>query len=126
MSRLSSHPERGHRLHWLDAADDADVLAAYRDCDALLAASLGEGYGLPLVEAACQRLPVLARDLPVFREVAGEGADYFSGEDGAALAAALQAWSRRREEGGIADPARVHCHAWRASAAALAAELMRD
>jgi glycosyltransferase involved in cell wall biosynthesis len=126
LDRLASHPERGLRLHWIEAADDAELLAAYGDCDALIAASLDEGYGLPLVEAAALGRPVLARDVPVFREVAGEGADYFRGEDGEALAAALEDWIARRARGATADPARVPGRDWRASATALAAELMRD
>ena len=126
LSRLASHPERGRRLHWLDAVDEAELLDAYRGSDALLAASLGEGYGLPLVEAAAVGLPVLARDLPVFREVAGEGADYFHGKDGAQLCVEIADWMARRDRGSIADPSRMHCHAWRASADALARELIRD
>ena len=126
LSRLSAHPRRGQRLHWLEAADDAELLAAYRGSDVLLAASCGEGYGLPLVEAAAQGLPVLARDLPVFREVAGEGADYFDTEDGDELAAALRGWMHRRATGAVADPSRMHLRDWRGAAAALVAELMRD
>ena len=125
LDRLAVHPQRGRRLHWCDAADDADLLAAYRDADVLLAASSGEGYGLPLVEAARQGLPILARDLPVFREVAGAGADYFQAGDGAELAQAMQAWMLRREQGAVADPGGVRQCDWRDSAAALAAELMR-
>ena len=126
LARLAAHPERGRRLHWLDAADDADLLAAYRDSDVLLAASLGEGYGLPVVEAAREGLPILARDLPVFREVAGDGADYFHADDGASLAAAVQAWMQRHARDDVADPARVARHGWRESAAALARELLAD
>lgn len=36
-----------------------------------------EGYGLPLAEALTQGVPVVASDLPIFREVAGKGALYF-------------------------------------------------
>ena len=43
--------------------------------------SEGEGFGLPLIEAAQYGLPIIARDIPVFREVAGENAYYFCGED---------------------------------------------
>jgi hypothetical protein len=126
LARLAAHPERGRRLHWLADADDADLLAAYRDSDALLAASHGEGYGLPLVEAATQSLPILARDLPVFREVAGEGADYFAGDDAEALVLAIQAWRARNAAGTLADARHIRAHAWREAARALAEELRRD
>jgi glycosyltransferase involved in cell wall biosynthesis len=126
LERLDHHAERGHRLHWLDAADDSELLAAYADCDVLLAASLGEGYGLPLVEAARAGLPILARDLPVFHEVAGDGADYFQADDADALARAILDWMDSRARGEVADCARVPRHGWRESAAELASALVRD
>ena len=45
-----------------------------------------------MIEAAQHGLPIIARDIPVFREVAGESAYYFSGEDPQVLANALQSW----------------------------------
>lgn len=91
IARLERHTERGRRLWWLRHANDGILLQLYQHCTALLAASAGEGFGLPLIEAAHYGLPIIARDLPVFREVCGEHATYFSG-DSSALAAALQHW----------------------------------
>lgn len=62
---------------WEEQADDAALQAWYRRGDLLIAASRGEGYGLPLAEALACGLPVLARDIPVFREVVGAGGRYF-------------------------------------------------
>jgi glycosyltransferase involved in cell wall biosynthesis len=119
VERLRGHAEAGRRLHWIEACDDADLLAAYRGSTALLAASFGEGFGLPLVEAAAQGLPVLARDLAVFREVAGVGADYFTGAEAEALAAAITQWLSRWRAGSTADPSAIGRHSWRESADAL-------
>lgn len=90
--RLRNHPENGKRLFWFEDAGDALLLRLYEASAALLAASEGEGFGLPLIEAAQHKLPIIARDLPVFREVAGEHAFYFSGLNGDALATALCKW----------------------------------
>ena len=118
-ARLLSHPESGKRLLWIHAADDADLAAVYRESTALLAPSLGEGFGLPLVEAAAHGLPVLARDLPVFREVGGSGVDYFSGESPLQLQAAIGAWVQRWEAGMISAPDVAAARSWRDSARAL-------
>jgi glycosyltransferase involved in cell wall biosynthesis len=119
VARLRTHPERGRRLLWSEDADDADLLAAYHDSTALLACSLGEGVGLPLVEAAAHGLPVLARDLPVFREVGGPQVTYFRGETPAALATALDEWIARWTRGEIPATPPAASHRWRDSADAL-------
>ncbi len=62
----------------------------YDAAQCLLAASEAEGFGLPLIEAAQHGLPVMARDIPVFREVAGDHAFYFDGTDPEHLADAIR------------------------------------
>ena len=64
-----------------------------------MAASEGEGFGLPLVEAARHQLPIIARALPVFREVAGSHAFYFDGWEATSLARALHEWLRLHAAG---------------------------
>ncbi len=76
---LATHPERDRRLFWLQDADDALLERLYTASTCLIAASLDEGFGLPLIEAARHNLPIIARDIPTFREVAGDYASYFSG-----------------------------------------------
>jgi FkbM family methyltransferase len=75
---LRGHAERERRLFWFEGVDDATLAALYQQADGMLLASEGEGFGLPLVEAAHYGLPILARDLPVFREIGGDRVTYFS------------------------------------------------
>lgn len=91
-ARLRNHPRNGERLFWLDGISDEYLEKVYRAATCLIAASEGEGFGLPLIEAAQRSLPIVARDIPVFREVAGEHAFYFSGKEPRALADSLCAW----------------------------------
>lgn len=92
VARLRNHVENGKRLFWFATASDELLTRLYAQCSALLAPSEGEGFGLPLIEAAQHGLPILCRDLPVFREVAGAHASYFSGHDAASLAKAIRDW----------------------------------
>lgn len=89
---IRSHPELGHRLFWLEGISDEYLERVYDASVCLIAASEGEGFGLPLIEAAQHRQAIIARDIPVFHEVAGEHAYYFSGRDPGDLAAAVQEW----------------------------------
>jgi glycosyltransferase involved in cell wall biosynthesis len=97
--QLRRHPERDRRLFWLEKASDALLMQLYAQSTALLAASYAEGFGLPLIEAARQGLLIIARDIPVFHEVAGEFAFYFPDTDSAALAVSLRHWLQLHAEG---------------------------
>lgn len=96
---IRQHPERERHLFWLEAIDDDYLEAVYAASTCLIAASYGEGFGLPLVEAARHKLPILARDIPVFREVAGSHASYFSGLGPVDLADAVLQWLERAKPG---------------------------
>jgi mannosylglucosylglycerate synthase len=60
---------------------DAVVADLYGLADALFLPSLEEGFGIPLLEAAVFRLPIICSDLPVLREVAGDAALYIGPAD---------------------------------------------
>ena len=89
---LRHHAERGKRLFWLEGISDEYLEKIYSTSTCLIAASEGEGFGLPLIEAAQHKLPIIARDIPVFREVAGEHAFYFKGTAPEDLADSVLKW----------------------------------
>jgi glycosyltransferase involved in cell wall biosynthesis len=97
--RMASHPEKEKRLFWLAGISDEMLLKLYAGSAALLSPSEGEGFGLPLIEAAQHHIPIVARELPVFREVAGEHAFYFTGLAPQDLARAVTEWLALNKEG---------------------------
>jgi glycosyltransferase involved in cell wall biosynthesis len=115
IERIRTHPEFGHKLIWIDHADDAELIDLYRTSSGLLVASEGEGFGLPLIEAAYYGLPVICRDIPIFREVAGEHASYFDGYGGQSLAEALRAWMSRWAAGTLPDVGGMPTLTWQES-----------
>jgi len=49
--------------------------------ETLLFLSRAEGFGLPLLEAQVARVPVIASDIPIMHEIAGEGAYFVKKDD---------------------------------------------
>jgi glycosyltransferase involved in cell wall biosynthesis len=114
---IRSHAEYGSRLFWLEGISDEYLEKLYSQAAFLLGASEGEGFGLPLIEAARAGLPLLVRDLPVFREVAGPAAQYFANSRNSSdIAEAIDDWLALRECNKHPDPASVSWHSWDDSA----------
>ena len=90
--KLRQHPERNKRLFWLEGVSDEYLEKTYAASTCLIAASEDEGFGLPIIEAAQKNKPIIARDIPVFREVAGERAFYFSGLESEDLSCTIVSW----------------------------------
>lgn len=122
--RLRSHPQSGKYLHWFNKLDDHMLANIYALADGMLMASNGEGFGLPLIEAAHFKLPILARDLPVFREVVGDNAKYFSANTGGELAIVLREWLCELQSGLATEPKEVALPSWSESATALFARIL--
>ncbi|MEW4563098.1 glycosyltransferase family 1 protein [Bremerella sp. JC770] len=81
IERISHHAETGKRLHLLNNVDDDTLNYIYQHSKGFLFSSKAEGFGLPIVEAQHHGLHVFTSDIPLFREVAGSGARFFSLED---------------------------------------------
>lgn len=66
----------------LPICSDKELSTLLFHSQALLFPSFIEGYGMPLVEALSLGVPVLASDLPVFKEIAGNIPEYIDPLDG--------------------------------------------
>ena len=78
----------------LPECGDAMLCAYLEHARALLFPSFVEGYGMPLIEALDQGTPVIASDLPVFRELVGDIPDYLSPIDGLGWLAAISDYAQ--------------------------------
>lgn len=114
--RLRRHPENGNRLFWLEGVSDEALCLLYGLADGVLLASEGEGFGLPLVEAALYGKPVMARDIPVYREIAEHHASFFSGRDAPALARELGSWLDSIRQGHAPLSSGIKTSTWAESA----------
>lgn len=113
---VRSNSQFRSRLFWFDSAGDDLLAAIYENSDAVLIASEGEGFGLPIVEAGVRMKPVIARDLPVFREVAGDSATYFDGIEPESLAEKILAWLESFKKAEHRQPEKMVVHSWDESA----------
>lgn len=91
INRIEKHPELNKRLFWVNDADDDTLYSIYKSAKCVIAASVAEGFGLPLIEAAQYETPLIVNDIPVFREVSGEHAYYFDGTS-VGLAQSIVEW----------------------------------
>jgi glycosyltransferase involved in cell wall biosynthesis len=107
IDRMRTHPEHGRRLFWFEDGSDAELDFAYRHGSALIFASRYEGFGLPLVEAMQHGLPVLASDIPIFREIGGDYPDFFQVGDEHAIYAAIRTFDAAGGAGATADRAQA-------------------
>jgi glycosyltransferase-like protein len=93
---LASLPSLGLRLGrdvvLLGTLDDRELAGWYQAADALAFPSVKEGWGLAVLEAMSQDLPVIATDLPVFREYLTDHVDALlpGVADAVSLAAAMR------------------------------------
>jgi glycosyltransferase involved in cell wall biosynthesis len=123
-TRLHNHPEQKRRLFWLEGISDEYLEKIYAASTCLIAASCGEGFGLPLIEAAQQGLPILARDIPVYREVAGEGASYFNSLTPPDLESAITSWLEGYRMNNYAKSDKIKYLTWADSAHEFAAKTL--
>jgi glycosyltransferase involved in cell wall biosynthesis len=103
------------RVRFLEFVPDAELEGLWRLAECAAFPTLGEGFGLPVIEAMARGVPVACSDLPVLREVGGDVPHYFTPDDPAAAAAAIEA-ARADSGARTAGPRRAARFTWEESA----------
>ncbi|MEO0937505.1 MAG: glycosyltransferase family 1 protein [Pseudomonadota bacterium] len=108
-ARLDARPD-STKIKEVAGLSDGAVADILRRANGLLFPSFAEGYGLPAVEAAANGVPVIASDLPVFREVLGNIPVYASPHDGYQWEKAIKARAQHRQTPPPFDPPSWEAH----------------
>jgi glycosyltransferase involved in cell wall biosynthesis len=80
----------GVKVVFHNGVTDEEYFTLLKRATALVTLSQAEGYGLPLVEAMSVGTPVIASDIPIFREVGGQAASYVDPASPSGFAAAVE------------------------------------
>ena len=103
MKRIKNHKRRNINLFVWHDLNDLELQYCYKKAKMLLFPSYIEGFGLPIVESLSNRLPVMASDTPIHREVGQNKIGYFSLDDPSDLVAKI----KDIEKNGIAPELQV-------------------
>jgi len=110
IKRISNHPKFGKNLFFREDIGDSELQYCYSKARALVFPSIAEGFGLPIIEALNNGLPVIASDIPVHREVGKNYIGYCDIHDPESLATLITGI----EEKGFCDevPLVTDDHGW--------------
>ena len=126
IQQIRSNAEYGKRLVWHDKfISDEELGRLYAESAALIFASDTEGFGVPLIEAACYGKSLIVRDIPIFREVTNGEATFFKGDTANDLANAIKDWIPLYKLGKVSSPS-IKLYTWKESTAETIKILMAD
>lgn len=126
MERLRLHPQLGKKLFLFEGPSDADIHFLYSKSSGLFFPSMGEGFGLPLIEAANYGIPIICSDIPVFHEIASRYATYVNISNSAQLAKDLAIWWGNCQKHNVPQSNGMPRLTWEQSAEMLLDVLMKD
>lgn len=77
MARIKEAEGSNQNVKYLGYVGDKKRAQLYLNASVVVVPSFYEGFGMPILEAMSYGAPVIVSDIPVFKEVAAEGALYF-------------------------------------------------
>ncbi|MFZ2199637.1 MAG: glycosyltransferase family 1 protein [Microgenomates group bacterium] len=93
LSRVLAPYDQGH-IHVLSDLTDSQLVEVYQRAKLLVTPSLMEGYGLVGLESLMVGTPVIASNIPVYREVYGDKVTYFDPHSAADLVTKIKQYSQ--------------------------------
>lgn len=96
-AELKSHPDYGSRIFHFDGLNDRGISWLYQNAKFLAFCSYVEGFGLPLIEAVTRGVPVIAADISVSREVAGDYCIWFEQDNAEMLCERVREYTENQE-----------------------------
>jgi glycosyltransferase involved in cell wall biosynthesis len=110
--RMRNHQLLDQKFFWLSNLTDYELDMEYLNSTVLINASLGEGFGLPIVEASAHGIPLILRDIPIFREVAGDDPWYFQTSDPLEFSQEIKNWIHDYANGRINVGKNLNLSTW--------------
>lgn len=110
--RIRNHDEYNKRLFFIEKASDSELGYCYENSEALIFASIDEGFGLPIIEAASYKLPLILSDIPIFKEIANENALYFECENSQNLAETIKMYVELKEKEMVPKSDKIKINSW--------------
>ena len=89
-SQQNGLDEKMSNVKFLGSVSDEELRLLYNQAVCFIFPSIYEGFGLPPLEAMTCGCPVLASDIPVFREVCGDRVVYFNPYDEFSIRKAIE------------------------------------
>lgn len=124
IERIKNHKQYNKNLSMMNNISDSELLYCYRNSKALITPSITEGFGLPIIEALSQKTPVLASDIPVFREVGGDFCTFFNLSNSANLAKIIIEWETTGRQPVCRDINQFKWPTWKESAGEFVAKVI--
>ncbi len=88
---------KNNKIRFVSSPSFQNLVSLYRHCDAVINPSLSEGFGLPLIEATYFRKPVIASEIPVFRELLGNSYYAFDPYSSASIQNAVETFEQEKK-----------------------------
>ena len=96
--KLRNHPDYNNGVYHLEGLDDKAISYLYQNAKFVAFCSYTEGFGLPIIESIMRGTPVIAADIPVSREVAGDYCVWFEQDNAEELCEIVAHYDKCSEE----------------------------